>query len=149
MQSGSLCALPVTNSIAARLGSAGLPRGPMRTLKLVMKWLLGVSFIAAGVNHFVNPDVYVRIMPPYLPWHYELVLISGVFEILGGIGLLVPRLQVAAAWGLIALLVAVFPANVHMALHMEAYPQFAPALLWVRLPLQAVFIAWAYWFTKK
>ncbi len=120
----------------------------MRTLKLVMKWVLGVAFIAAGVNHFANPGFYVRIMPPYLPWHYELVLISGAFEIIGGAALLVPRLQAPAAWGLIALLVAIFPANVHMALHAEDFPQAPPALWWARLPLQAVFIAWAYWFTR-
>lgn len=125
----------------------------MDTFKLVMKWLLAVAFVAAGTLHFVRPALYVRIMPPYLPWHEELVFVSGVFEILGGIGLLVPRLQVAAAWGLIALLVAVFPANVHMALHpeigAERFPNFPPAVWWWRLPLQLVFIVWAYWFTRK
>ena len=121
----------------------------MLTFTLAMKWLLGVLFVAAGTLHFVKPDFYVKIMPPYLPWHYELVLISGAFEILGGVGLLVPRLTVPAAWGLIALLVAVFPANLHMALHTEQYPDIPPAALWGRLPLQAVLIAWAYWFTRK
>jgi uncharacterized membrane protein len=121
----------------------------MHTVKFATKWLLGLLFVAAGVNHFANPDFYLRIMPPYLPWHRELVLVSGVFEVLGGVGLLVPRLQVAAAWGLIALLVAVFPANLHMALHPESYPRFPPALLWARLPLQGVFIAWAYWYTRR
>jgi uncharacterized membrane protein len=125
----------------------------MLTFKLVMKWLLAVAFIGAGVNHFRNAEFYVRIMPPYLPWHYELVLISGVFEILGGIGLLIPRFQVAAAWGLIALLVAVFPANVYMALHPEVgaerFPNLPHAVWWWRLPFQIVFIAWAYWFTRK
>jgi uncharacterized membrane protein len=110
----------------------------MGTFKVVMKWLLAVAFIAAGVNHFARAEFYVAIMPPYLPWPHELVLVSGVFEILGGIGLLIPRLRVAAAWGLIALLVAVFPANVHMALHPEALPErFAgvpPVVWWVRLP---------------
>jgi uncharacterized membrane protein len=123
------------------------------TLKLVMKWLLAAAFVAAGLNHFRNADFYVRIMPPYLPWHRELVFVSGVFEILGGIGLLLPRFQVAAAWGLIGLLVAVFPANVHMALHpelgAERFPNLPDAVWWWRLPLQAVFIAWAYWFTRK
>ncbi len=118
-------------------------------LKLALTWLLGVLFVAAGVNHFVKPDFYVKIMPPYLPWHYELVLISGVFEILGGIGLLIPYLTVPAAWGLIALLVAVFPANLHMALHPEQFPDLPPVVLWARLPLQGVLIAWAYWFTRK
>ncbi|MDY3553240.1 DoxX family protein [Gemmata sp. JC717] len=121
----------------------------MPALKPVAKWVLALLFVAAGVNHFVSPDFYVKIMPPYLPWHYELVLVSGVFEILGGVGLLVPRLQRAAAWGLIALLVAVFPANVHMALNPDAFPNIPPAALWARLPFQALLIAWAYWFTRR
>jgi uncharacterized membrane protein len=121
----------------------------MLTLKLAMTWLLGVLFVAAGVLHFVRPEFYVRIMPPYLPWHHELVLVSGAFEVLGGVGLLIPALRVPAAWGLIALLIAVFPANLHMALHPGQYPDFPPAALWVRLPLQAVLVAWAYWFTHK
>src|SRR5579883_1264856 len=120
----------------------------MRTFKITTKWLLSVLFIAAGVAHFVRADWYVRSMPPYLPWPYELVLISGVFEILGGVGLLLPQFQRAAAWGLIALLVAVFPANIHMALHPGEFPNFPPALLWVRLPLQGLLITWAYWFTR-
>ena len=121
----------------------------MSTFKLAMKWLLGLLFIAAGVNHFVNPKFYLAIMPPCLPWHYELVLISGVFEVLGGVALLIPRLQVVAACGLMALLVAVFPANIHMAQHPELYPNFPPELLWARLPFQGVFILWAYWFTYR
>ena len=120
----------------------------MPPVKRVLLWVLAVAFVAAGVYHFVNPGFYVRIMPPYLPWPRELVLISGAFELAGGLGLLVPRLRPAAAWGLIALLVAVFPANVHMALHPEQSPQAPPAVWWARLPLQAVFIAWAYWFTR-
>jgi uncharacterized membrane protein len=120
----------------------------MRT-KTAALYLLALSFVAAGVYHFVNPGFYVRIMPPYLPWHYELVLVSGAFEIAGGLGLLVPRLRVAAAWGLIALLVAVFPANVHMALHPELFPEAPPAVWWARLPLQGVLVAWAYWFTRR
>lgn len=121
----------------------------MLTFQLAMKWLFGVLFIAAGVLHFVRPGFYLKIMPPYLPWHYELVLISGVLEILGGAALLIPRLQVYAAWGLIALLVAVFPANLHMALHAEDYPNFPPFLLWARLPIQGLLILWAYWFTHR
>ena len=117
--------------------------------KTVARWALAALFVAAGVAHFVMPDVYVRAVPPYLPRPRELVLVSGAFELLGGIGLLVPRLRVASAWGLIALLVAVFPANVHMALHPEEFPRFPPAALWARLPFQAVLVAWAYWFTKQ
>jgi uncharacterized membrane protein len=118
-------------------------------LKRVLHWFLGLSFILAGLNHFRIPDFYVNIMPPYLPWHLELVYISGVCEVLLGVLLLIPRWTSAAAWGLIALLIAVFPANLHMALHTELYPHVPPALLWARLPLQGVLIAWAYWFTRS
>src|SRR5205823_7827869 len=102
------------------------------------RWLLGVLFVAAGIFHFVRTDFYVRIMPPYLPWHRELVYLSGVFEIALGVLVLVPRWSVLAAWGLIALLIAVFPANVHMALNADLYPEFSPAVWWARLPLQGV-----------
>ena len=89
----------------------------MRTLKLVMKCLFGLLFVAAGAYHFVNPKFYVPMLPPYLPWHRELVYLSGACEIVLGGLLLVPPCSRYAAWGLIALLVAVFPANLHMALH--------------------------------
>lgn len=117
-------------------------------LKEPLKYLFGVAFILAGINHFRVPDFYIKIMPPYLPWHAELVYASGVFEILLGIMLLIPAVTSLAAWGLIALLVAVFPANLHMALHTELYPNISPILLWSRLPIQGVLIAWAYWYTN-
>jgi uncharacterized membrane protein len=120
----------------------------MPKLKLILKWLLGILFVLAGILHWVFPDPYVKIMPPYLPWHLALVYVSGICEMaLGGV-LLIPKYTVLAAWGLIALLLAVFPANVHMALHAESYPTLSPLTLWIRLPLQGVLIAWAYWFTR-
>jgi uncharacterized membrane protein len=109
--------------------------------------LLAVIMAAAGVYHFVNPQIYVSIMPKYLPWHLGLVYISGFLEILFGAGLLT-RFSSLAAWGLIALFVAVFPANLNMALHPELAPQISSVLLWFRLPLQAVLIWWAWQFTK-
>lgn len=121
----------------------------MLILKLVLKWLFGLLFIAAGVLHFCFPDAYVRIMPPYLPWHRELVLISGACEIVLGGLLLVPRYSPYAAWGLIALLIAVFPANLHMAMHPYLFPKVPPAAWSIRLPLQGLLIAWAYWFTGE
>jgi uncharacterized membrane protein len=121
----------------------------MGKLKVLMKGLLGLLFVLAGVFHFVRPDLYVRIMPPYLPWHLELVYLSGSCEVVLGVLLLVRRTTTVAAWGLIALLIAVFPANIHMALNAELYPTIPPVLLWMRLPLQGVLIAWAYWFTRK
>jgi uncharacterized membrane protein len=120
----------------------------MNRLKDISRWLYGLFFIAAGVNHFVNTPFYVSIIPPYLPWPVALVYISGVAEIgLGGL-LLFERWSRLAAWGLIALLLAVFPANIHMALHPELYPWASSLGLWLRLPLQSALIAWAYWYTR-
>jgi uncharacterized membrane protein len=121
----------------------------MVTFKLVARFLLAAFFIAAGVNHFLNPRFYVGIMPPYLPWHLELVYLSGVAEIALGAMLMFQRWAVAAGWGLIALLIAVFPANVHMTLHPQLYPGISPVALWLRLPIQGLLIAWAYWFTRR
>jgi uncharacterized membrane protein len=116
--------------------------------KFIMKWLLGLLFVVAGVNHFLRPDLYMKIMPPYLPWHLPLVYLSGFFEVaLGGL-VLVPKFTTLAGWALIALLIAVFPANVHMALNAELYPAISPIALWIRLPLQGVLIAWVYWTTS-
>ncbi len=121
----------------------------MRILKPALQYLLGLLLIVAGCSHFLNSDFFVSIMPPYLPWHLFLVYLSGIFEIALGILLLVPAFTQIAAWGLIALFIAVFPANIHMALHSELYPTLSPIALWVRLPFQAVLIAWAYWYTRS
>jgi uncharacterized membrane protein len=123
----------------------------MRWLKLVSLVVMAAFYAFAGVNHFVNPAFYLPIMPPYLPWHEELVFLSGVAEIVVAVGLLIPATRVAAAWATIALLVAVFPANLHMALAdvpVGDPPESAGALRWVRLPLQGVLIAWAWWHTR-
>ena len=98
--------------------------------------------------HFIRPDFYLKLMPPYVPWHLEMVNLSGVCEVVLGLLLLVPSTSRVAAWGIIALLIAVFPANIHVYLHPEVIP--APAILHlVRLPLQAVFILWAFWHTRR
>ena len=107
---------------------------------------LGVTFTAAGALHFARPRMYEAIMPRYLPAHRELVLASGVAEIAGGVGVLHPRTRRLAGWWLIATLLAVFPANVEMAVHAERFKRFPPAALWARLPLQGLLIAWA-WLT--
>jgi uncharacterized membrane protein len=120
----------------------------MPTLKNAMRVLLGVFFIAAGINHFWHSAFYLAMMPPYLPEPAALVVISGLAEIGLGALLLVRRWQALAGWGLIALSVAVFPANVHMALNPALFSQFTPTGLWLRLPLQAVVIAWAFWYTR-
>jgi uncharacterized membrane protein len=124
-----------------------LPRSWPRKIALL---LLSAFFVAAGVNHFLSPDFYAAIMPPYLPWHRELVALSGVCELLGGVAVLIPALRSLAGWGLVALLLAVFPANVHMAVHPETYVEAGVPLLglYARLPLQLVFLAWAWWATR-
>ena len=121
----------------------------MHRFKTLTRYLLGVLFIGAGLNHFANTAFYVGIMPPYLPWHVELVYASGVAEVgLGGL-LLIRRWAAWAGWGLIALSLAVFPANLHMAMHPDLYPTLPVIALWLRLPLQGLLIAWAYWYTRK
>ena len=108
--------------------------------------LLGIFFIAAGANHFVHPGFYVRIVPSYLPDRAWLVAVSGFFECLGGAGVLLPPARRVAAAGLILLLIAVFPANVEMAIHADRYADIASAaVLYARLPLQLVLIAWVWW----
>ena len=108
---------------------------------------VGISYIVAGVPHFTSPEFYLPMMPPYLPAHMELIYISGFFEVVGGIGMLIPKLRRYAAWGLLALLVAVFPANLHLVLH-DVQLTDAPnnaVLMWVRLPFQAVFMYMVWW----
>jgi uncharacterized membrane protein len=120
----------------------------MQTFKIVMKYLLALLFILAGVNHFRDPEFYLRIMPPWLPWPSALHLIAGFFEFVFGVMLLIPRYQRWAAWGLIALLLAIYPANIHMAVNHHLYPELPMIYHWIRLPLQFVLIAWAWWYTK-
>lgn len=122
-----------------------------RTLA-VLRWIATLGFVGAGANHFINPAPYLGMMPAEIPvaWHSTLNVISGAAEILGGLGLILPATRRLAAWGLIALLIAVFPANVNMAVNdlplgTDRVPSW---MLWARLPLQAVMVAWVYLFTR-
>ena len=111
-----------------------------------MTWsqrLLAVFFTAAGALHFLRPGMYEEIMPDYVPAHRELVLASGAAEIAGALGVIPRQTRRLAGLWLAATLVAVFPANVHMALHPERYPGLSPELLWGRLALQPLAIWWA------
>jgi len=121
----------------------------MNFIKGILKWILGAAFIFAGMNHFINPGFYLRMMPPFLPAPLFLIYLSGVFEIALGVLLLVPRFSRFAAFGLIALLITVFPANIYMTLHPQLFSEFSPTALYARLPLQLLLIGWAYWYTKK
>lgn len=114
--------------------------------------MLGVLMIAVGVLHFVAPAGFVKIVPKSLPEPLLLVYVSGFFEVLGGAALFVPwpRIRRLAGWGLIALYVAVFPANVNMAAN-DIQPEgmtIPEVVLWLRLPLQLALIAWAWWCTR-
>lgn len=120
----------------------------MRTTKLISRYLLGSLFVVVGLNHFLNPHFYLRIMPPYLSWHRFLVYLSGLCEIALGVLLLTRKDTRMAAWGLILLLIAVFPANLHMALHPELFPRYDPVILWLRLPVQGLLIMWAHWHVR-
>lgn len=119
-----------------------------RAASVVALFLFAGLFLFSGVNHFLRPDLFLPLMPPVLPAPKVLIYASGAAEILLGIGLLTRRWRRWSAWGLIALLVAVFPANVHMTTHPEMFPAIPEWVLWARLPLQGVLIAWAHGYTR-
>src|SRR5450432_901161 len=97
------------------------------TIRTISKYLLALFMVGAGTMHFINPDFYLKIMPPYLPLHLALVYLSGFFEIALGVLILVPRFSRVAAWGIIALLIAVFPANIYLFEHQDVLP--APPII--------------------
>lgn len=126
-------------------------RVAVKYLKIVTRYLFAVFYILAGVRHFTAPDWYMRIMPDYLPWHAELVFLSGVAEVLLGVMLAIPKTSRLAGWGLIALLVSIFPANIYVFQHQESLHDILPAPWWahlLRLPLQGVLILFSYWYTR-
>ena len=114
------------------------------TTRTALRWLAAFLFVLAGANHFLHPHFYERIVPPGFPSPRILVIVSGLAEIAGGLGLLIRPLRRVAGWSLIVLLLAVFPANIHMALHPDRFGM-PPWMLWMRLPLQVVLVAWVWW----
>ena len=123
-----------------------LPEGIWKKIVLIG---LAAFFINVGIDHFVNPDFYLSIMPPAFPLHIEAVYISGVFEILGGIGVLIPKFRRFSGWGLVALLIAVYPANIYMAISPDTFPDIPVSALYFRLVLQFIFFYWAYSVTRS
>lgn len=121
----------------------------MKTLKKILQLIFGIGMILAGVNHFLNPAFYLRMMPPVLPAHLFLIYLSGILQIVLGILFLIPKFTRLAAWGLIALLTAVFPANIYMSMNPQLFPEFGSTALFLRLPFQIVLIGWAFWFTRR
>ncbi len=135
--------------MSLRSGSFRLALGAMKMTRFLRKASLGflaALFLTSGICHFLLTRFFLEIMPPYLPFHREAVYISGVFELLGGLGLLRPSTRRVAGKGLFALTVMVTPANVHMWLNPELFPAFSPALLFWRLPAQAVLLG-IIWFS--
>lgn len=126
-----------------------MPDAPPRQSlpRRLVLWFVALWFSIGGVCHFVLTDAFVRIVPPSIPSPYAMVYISGFFELLGVIGLVLPRTRRYAGWGLAALTVAVTPANVYMWEHASLFPSVPPWLLFVRLPFQAVLIAGILWAT--
>ena len=121
----------------------------MYSMKKISLYVMIVFYIAAGINHFWHPEPYVGIMPSWIPWHKELVIISGICEILLGFLLLFSATRRFAAWGIILLLIGVFPANIQMLINFsnESNPDLWVAI--IRLPLQLLLIWWAYGFAKR
>jgi uncharacterized membrane protein len=118
----------------------------------VLLWLMAAFYAVAGVMHFLSPGFYRPMMPPYLPAHETLIALSGAAELLLGLALLAPGLRPWAAWGIILLLLAVFPANMHIALHdipIGGAAHGLGALNWIRMPIQGLLILWAWWYTGE
>ena len=117
-------------------------------LKLLSIIIMGLFYISVGVNHFTDPYWFLQIVPPYLPYKIELVYISGLLEVILGFMLLVPKTRFYAGWGLIVLLIAVYPANIYLAQTNGTAMNITPLVAWVRLPFQFIFIGLAYWHIK-
>ena len=118
-------------------------------IKMASIYIMSIFYIQIGIKHFTNPSWFMQIMPPYLPFHIELVYISGAFEIILGMMLIFSKTRYYAAWGLIMLLIAVFPANIYLAQTNGAAMGTTAAIAWWRLPFQAIFIGLAYWHSKE
>ena len=117
--------------------------------------IMAIFYVLAGVNHFRNPQMYTAIVPPYLPYPLAIVNISGVAEILGGIGLLIPngfvfpRTRAFSAWGIALMLIAFLAVHINMCQHPGQFPTVPLWIIWLRLPLQLPLIAWAWYYTRR
>ncbi len=118
-------------------------------------YLMGLFYVVAGINHYVHPAMYLAVMPPYIPWPLGMVYVTGIAEVLGGIGVMIPdgfvfsRTRAGAAWGVVALLICIWPVHINMCLHPGMFPGVPLWAIWVRLPLQIPLIAWAWLYTRK
>ncbi len=119
-------------------------------MRLFARYFIAGLFLTTGSQHFLKPDFFVKIVPPGLPWPLGLVYLTGVLELAGGVGLLIPKFQRVAAYGLVALLIAVLPANIYMATAPVKFGGFLdhPLYHWIRIPFQGVLILWLLWCAK-
>ena len=120
------------------------------TVKNIARWIFAVSYTGAGFMHFIQPEFYLRIMPPYFPEPLLLIYLTGVLEILAGVGILVPQTRKIASWGTIFMLIAFLPVHVYMLQNAELFADLGPKIgLWLRFPIQAGLILWAWWAGRK
>ena len=116
---------------------------------------MSVFYVFAGINHFIHPAMYIAVVPSYLPSPAALVLISGIAEILGGIGVLMPdgfvfpRIRAFSAWGIVLMLMVFLLVHINMCLHPDQFPALPLWAIWIRLPLQIPLIAWAWYYTRR
>ncbi|OKH43909.1 hypothetical protein NIES2101_29425 [Calothrix sp. HK-06] len=123
----------------------------MRRYKILFQIILAIAMVVVGILHFTHTEGFEKIIPDFLPYHLPLVYGSGFLEVLAGVGLLIPSASRFAAWLLVILYIVVFPANVYQAVNnieVAALPH-DPPLIWLRLPFQALLVAWAWWFTRE
>lgn len=137
-----IIALTIILHLAAKVGI-----NPQKDFRNNARAATGFAFIFSGVSHFLIPETFMKMMPPFLPAPMFLIYLSGVFEILGGVGLMISKTQRRAAIGLMLLLLAVFPANIYVALENIQLGGFMNYTVyqWLRLPMQIVLIAWIWW----
>ncbi len=121
-------------------------KSKIKTLSII---IMSLFYIEVGINHIINPNWFIRIIPPILPFKIALVFICGIFEIILGSLLIFPKTRFIAGWGLILLLLAVYPANIYVALTNGKAMDTTPMIAWIRLPFQFVFIGLAYWHSKE
>ena len=117
-------------------------------LKRGFLYVMALAYVAAGINHFLNPDLYLKIIPRFLPWHSVVNVITGILEVIFGLLLLSTATRSAAAWGLAGLLILIFPANVQMAVDYAAQDHPQKWLTYLRLPLQPALVWWAVSYTR-
>jgi uncharacterized membrane protein len=120
----------------------------MKVLKYLGLAVVFAWFFVGGISHFTRTEFFLAIMPPYIPFHTAAVYVSGVFELIGAIAIWPPRTRSAAGWGLMALTLLVTPANVHMWVHPELYPDVSEAFLSGRLVVQVLLLALIWWSTR-